>query len=132
MDSDEETTVLEGSFVKVATSQQYQCDTCGKRFNKKYNLSRHLKTHSTNDVYRCTQCNRYFQKEDEMRTHMDNAHPRLICDICRVAITRKGDMDTHIAIMHKDVNNNAKVKVFSCHLNHVIVRLSNKHFIKTT
>lgn len=47
-------------------------------------------------------------------------------------ITRKGDMATHNALMHRDVNNNANVKLFTCPFEPCGRTLVKHVYIKTT
>lgn len=67
----------------------------------------------------------FFQKEEDNEEHMENAHTRLICKIYGPAITRKGDMATFIASMHRYVINNANVNLFMCPFEPV-----NRTFVK--
>lgn len=43
---------------------------------------------------------RYFVREDDKEGHIENDHFRQICEVCGAAITRKGDIATHIALIN--------------------------------
>ncbi|KAJ2954348.1 hypothetical protein O0L34_g2606 [Tuta absoluta] len=51
-------------------SQQYQCDTCHRRFPKKESLAKHAKTHMPPEkCFECDVCKRKFSRKDNLRSH---------------------------------------------------------------
>lgn len=54
---------------------------------------------------------RYFVREDDKEEHIENDHFRL-CEVCGAAITRKGDIATHIALINAQIRSFAIFDVF--------------------
>lgn len=54
------------------------CPVCNKFFRYKYNLQRHLNTHSTYFRHRCYVCGRGFHRSDFMQRHIRTVHKHLV------------------------------------------------------
>jgi len=72
---------MEGSFLDVSRTEEvetcsqrqnrcFTCDHCHKSFRKKYNLNRHVQTHTNDIKYKCVSCNQYFQTEEKREAHI--------------------------------------------------------------
>lgn len=48
---------------------KHTCATCGKLFQKPYNLKLHLKTHSTDRPFKCSQCPKTFARLHDRKRH---------------------------------------------------------------
>ena len=115
----EETEVLEGSVVEVETTnttQTFSCNKCNKVFKTKYTLNRHSKLHIPGeDKKRCSTCNQYFKTEREKDEHCRSKHQALVCHICGRDFKRKGDLNSHIVVIHSEEdanNNNLKILIY--------------------
>lgn len=49
---------------------RFQCDLCGKCFNRKYLFDRHVQSHSGTKPYICAVCNRTFSQKSNLKQHM--------------------------------------------------------------
>ncbi|KAH8679027.1 fungal-specific transcription factor domain-containing protein [Tricladium varicosporioides] len=48
----------------------FNCHQCPKAFNRRENLSRHLKTHDAQPAHCCTKCSKAFTRSDLLRRHL--------------------------------------------------------------
>ncbi|KAI9293979.1 hypothetical protein K502DRAFT_284670, partial [Neoconidiobolus thromboides FSU 785] len=48
----------------------YQCDICGKIFDRKYVLKRHRGSHTNKQKYHCKPCNIGFYRKDIFDRHL--------------------------------------------------------------
>uniref|UniRef100_A0AAZ3S6S3 C2H2-type domain-containing protein n=1 Tax=Oncorhynchus tshawytscha TaxID=74940 RepID=A0AAZ3S6S3_ONCTS len=52
----------------------FSCNICGKKFNSSGNLSRHNRTHTGQKLYSCDLCDKSFTQSGNLKTHKLNAH----------------------------------------------------------
>jgi uncharacterized Zn-finger protein len=55
---------------KQQTNRELRCGHCSKVFTKKYNLTSHLKTHSSDRPFKCRVCGLGFARESDYTRHM--------------------------------------------------------------
>jgi uncharacterized Zn-finger protein len=110
---------MEGSFLDVSRTEEvetcsqrqnrcFTCDHCHKSFRKKYNLNRHVQTHTNDIKYKCVSCNQYFLTEEKREAHMSKNHydQDTLCDICGSLFGRKNDLKVHLKKHTEDPSNN--------------------------
>lgn len=65
--------------------KEFICDACGKVFNMKYQLKRHVVLHSEVKPHRCTKCSKTYARKDQlvhhMHTHKDSKP--YVCSYCK-------------------------------------------------
>lgn len=60
---------------EVVLDSKYKCEVCKRKFDRKYNLDRHLRVHQqkvTNVI--CSECFKTFANDANLKTHFNDAH----------------------------------------------------------
>ncbi|PIO40370.1 hypothetical protein AB205_0101300, partial [Aquarana catesbeiana] len=75
----------------------YQCSECGKCFNWKGHLLRHLRSHTDERPYSCLQCDKCFKHRADLSRHQrcHTGERPFSCSECEKCFTRKHDLITH-------------------------------------
>ena len=88
-----------------------ECKVCGKNFESKKNLMRHVKeshsTTTTDQEKECRICKQTFSKNSELEVHMNKSHSdstQFKCEVCGKAFVLKWRLDKHKDIHNKEVN----------------------------
>ena len=58
------------SFKRQKTKQGYECEHCGKKFNKKWNWQSHLATHGGEQTFTCRLCTTTCARSGDLSRHM--------------------------------------------------------------
>ena len=56
------------------TSKKFECETCGKKFARKYDLRRHILSVHNEHSYHCSNCDLKFGRKDALIRHDRNVH----------------------------------------------------------
>ncbi|XP_013112503.1 transcriptional repressor CTCF [Stomoxys calcitrans] len=94
--------IVKASALTPDASGEYRCTTCDYSSNKKFLLSRHLKTHSEERPYKCSVCERGFKTNvslmNHINTHLGNKPHK--CEDCDMAFTTSGELTRHRRYRH--------------------------------
>lgn len=85
-----------------AASSLYQCNYCSYTSNKRYLLSRHMKSHSEDRPHKCGICERGFKTMASLNNHV-NTHTGVkphACKYCDSAFTTSGELVRHVRYRH--------------------------------
>ncbi|KAI7867523.1 hypothetical protein BDF14DRAFT_1684486, partial [Spinellus fusiger] len=60
----------------IDKKKPYQCPLCSVGFNRRYNLSTHIKTHDKHRIkeHACNQCEKAFDRKHDRDRHMATVH----------------------------------------------------------
>lgn len=88
----------------------YPCEICGKSFDSKSYLSKHLACHETIREYKCDMCHKDFAKKFQVRNHLlsvhvyENVEPLLECPLenCFKKFVNQARLKHHIDYTHNN------------------------------
>lgn len=64
-------------------NRQFACRYCGKRFNDKYNMRKHVLIHVGEKRHKCQFCDKAFLRKDHLRSHLQTHYNRKYgCKVC--------------------------------------------------
>ena len=64
-------------------NRQFSCRYCGKRFNDKYNMRKHVLIHVGEKRHKCQFCDKAFLRKDHLRSHLQTHYNRKYgCKVC--------------------------------------------------
>ena len=95
----------------------HKCDICGKKYNSKFNLNRHIHSKHSNEPKKTAQCHicgqtcssDYFVRLHIARKHQENRPRKFLCDICGHGSTERIYHNQHL-LTH------TKVKKYKCNI----------------
>uniref|UniRef100_A0A8C6WRP6 C2H2-type domain-containing protein n=1 Tax=Neogobius melanostomus TaxID=47308 RepID=A0A8C6WRP6_9GOBI len=78
----------------------HRCSHCEKRFSTRYNLKRHLRSHTGEKPFRCTVCDKEFAYSSALVTHMKihTGEKLFRCSVCAMRFSQNSDLKRHIMI----------------------------------
>ena len=83
-----------------------QCPVCQRSFSLQAKLKDHMESlHAPKDI-QCELCDKCFSAQKSLNTHMDYSHKKqatFVCDECGNKYKQKGNLESHIAIVHKGI-----------------------------
>ncbi|CAH1774275.1 unnamed protein product [Owenia fusiformis] len=93
------------SHMKTHSDQKdFQCGECGREFNVRRNLLRHIMlVHKRNEIdfMSCPHCERKFSARSNLAQHIKTVHEgqggKMICEICNLKFRRKAEFDLHMS-----------------------------------
>lgn len=76
--------------------RDFICNHCGKVFQKKYNWTSHLLTHSTSKPFKCKHCDKSFVRACDMRRHEGtHGEKKHVCAGCGQKFARADILKSH-------------------------------------
>ena len=81
--------------------KHFQCQVCGKAFEHKESLARHIVLHGPRKLFKCEMCDKSFNWRWNLKAHLQ-IHNRTIeihkCEKCGQILTSKGSYEKHLLI----------------------------------
>eukprot|EP00061_Rhincodon_typus_P013768 g40352.t1 len=94
----------------------FMCPRCGKVFNQRVNLARHVHVHTGVKPYLCTVCGKTFTQNRSLKDHMNlhsGARPHC-CHYCHMSFAHKPALRRHLKEQHsKTTADNCKLALLS-------------------
>lgn len=85
---------------KPIKRKQQLCGSCGKTVN---NLSRHMNSHTKNNIYACPHCSMQLTDGSNLKRHIEAVHFKkaiVFCEICNKGFTHKNSLESHMRSQH--------------------------------
>ncbi|KAI8146936.1 hypothetical protein BJV82DRAFT_597100 [Fennellomyces sp. T-0311] len=89
------------AYNKVSSNEKkYECTICSAKFNRRYNLGTHIKTHDKNRTkeYACNVCPKSFDRKHDRDRHIATVHNgerSYACSRCPASFSRKDALTRH-------------------------------------
>ncbi|KAH8307380.1 hypothetical protein KR044_011006 [Drosophila immigrans] len=94
--------VVPPSTASAAAAQKFACSHCSYTSNKKFLISRHVRSHDSEFSFKCSICERGFKTNvglvNHLNTHMGNKPHK--CKQCDSAFTTSGELIRHTRYKH--------------------------------
>ncbi|XP_058445485.1 zinc finger protein 436-like [Malaya genurostris] len=81
--------------------RRYECDFCGKRYVKRYQLAEHFRSHSGERPFTCDVCGKTFSGSGSLSRHRKNSHATerpYKCTVCDRAFVVKSNLTKHMPL----------------------------------
>ena len=73
----------------------FRCTYCGKVFNKKFNLLRHMKVHEDTSAAKCTICCKTMKNQVVLYQHTKRIHGSQCCPSCHYRCKKDQELKSH-------------------------------------
>ena len=84
-------------------AEKLNCDKCGKLFDFKHQLKKHIKiVHDNIRDQKCSHCDKSFKTKDVLKEHIASVHEGVkhICAFCGRSYNRRSDLSVHVKVRH--------------------------------
>lgn len=94
--------------------QNYECQTCAKKFSNSSSLAKHKKLHDNIKLFSCSICQKRFTQNSHLKKHVQSIHmSSKICDICNKSFLKMKAFQNHMKTHEKVVVNKSKLLIIS-------------------
>ena len=76
----------------------FACESCGKRFDRKENLNRHVRIHTGDRRYICNHCGKGYTDPSGLKKHVLSKHSDIHypCNVCNANFKSKDSLNRHL------------------------------------
>ncbi|XP_062260735.1 zinc finger protein 2-like [Platichthys flesus] len=89
------------SYMACNTEEKsFSCSECGKRFNSKGSLNRHMRIHKGDKLFSCSECGKRFNHKCSLDKHMmsHTGEKQFSCSECGKRFINRGNLNSHMRI----------------------------------
>ncbi|XP_078123328.1 uncharacterized protein LOC144528549 [Sander vitreus] len=81
----------------------FSCSECGRRFDERGHLKRHMMTHTGEKPFSCSECGRRFGQRADLKRHMitHTGEKLFSCSVCKKSFTQSGTLKKHMRTPHR-------------------------------
>lgn len=100
----------------------FACDMCDKRFDRKENLSRHIRIHTGDRRYVCNYCGKGYTDPSGLKKHVVAKHSgmKFSCNLCASSFKSKEALSRHLTKHLSDCRLNGKKDEHSSNKNNAV------------
>ena len=109
---------------------EFLCFECGATFNRKANLERHNKSYvdaNGSFNFNCGYCDKVFCTSKLLRTHVNDEHIGLNCEICKQKFSHRSSLEKHIK--DRNLSTCSVCDVVCCHLNSLRIHKGSHNYV---
>lgn len=83
--------------VAISEKKPFSCSECGETFGRKFNLKRHMRTHTGEKPFNCPICGLSYKQRTSLKKHMvfHTGEKRFTCTVCDKSFTWQYQLKTH-------------------------------------
>ena len=113
----------------------YDCEACGKVFNQKHNMERHIEyVHQAKDKnLKCSKCSYATFNKGDLRKHIKIVHEKIknhVCQECKYATYQKPDMTRHLFSVHNIGDKNPQRQEYSYECEECGIKFTRNYNLK--
>ena len=86
----------------IIIKKSYKCEECQKRFTRKFDVKRHMLSHTQTRQYKCSICVKTFLHSNDLKNHqyVHTTEQRYGCDFCGKKFKMLKRMQRHVKNVH--------------------------------